>query len=355
MSSQVRIQPDSGLWSLARSSLPTSRSAASRTLLGQVGGLDPGAVVLGALGLVLAELLADRGELLAQQELALPLVHALAHVVADLLGHLELGEVVAGPAQDRREPRLDVGRLEQLALLLVAQVRRVAGHVGQLGGVGDPLHGVDHLPGVAALQDRDDHPLVLLGQLAHVVGDGCPPRPSRPRPTAPPRCPGRPSRAGPAHRRAAPRRGRLRGAGRPARWWRSRRRSGSGRPAGARAAAARRSRPGPRRSTGRASPSSSTGTTMPGSTTRSGRDSSGRVMTVGHGTPRFLSLTGLNFDGSAAVPHPASAHSEQPLRNAATHGDFINFGDAAVRPLAGWSDPAATAAYEEHLVQRGHI
>ena len=66
-------------------------------LLGQVGGLDAGAVVVGALGLVLAELLADRGELLAQQELALALVHALADVVLDLLGDLELGEVLARP------------------------------------------------------------------------------------------------------------------------------------------------------------------------------------------------------------------------------------------------------------------
>ena len=82
VSSQVRIQPASGVWSLARSSLPTSRSAASRTFSGQVGGLDAGAVVVGALGLVLAELLADRGELLAQQELALALLHALADVVA---------------------------------------------------------------------------------------------------------------------------------------------------------------------------------------------------------------------------------------------------------------------------------
>ncbi len=35
VSSHVRIQPASGLWSLARSSLPTSRSAASRTFSGR--------------------------------------------------------------------------------------------------------------------------------------------------------------------------------------------------------------------------------------------------------------------------------------------------------------------------------
>ena len=53
-------------------------------VLGQVGFLDPGAVVLGALGLVLAELLADGVELLAEQELALALVHPLADVAAIL-------------------------------------------------------------------------------------------------------------------------------------------------------------------------------------------------------------------------------------------------------------------------------
>ena len=141
-------------------------------LLGQVGRLDAGAVVVGALGLVLAELLADGGELLAEQELALALVHALADVVLDLLGDVELGEVLARPLEHPRQARLDVGGLEELALLLVGEVRRVAGHVGQLRGVGDPLDGVDDLPGVAPLQDRDDDALVLLGELADVVGDG---------------------------------------------------------------------------------------------------------------------------------------------------------------------------------------
>ena len=171
MSSQVRIQPDSGAWSLAALQLADLAERGLAHLLGQLGRLDAGPVVVGALGLVLAELLADRGELLAEQELALALVHALAHVVLDLLGHVELGEVLARPLEHQRQARLDVGGLQQLALLLVAEVRRVAGHVGQLGGVGHPLDGVDDLPGVAPLQDRDHDPLVLLGQLADVVGD----------------------------------------------------------------------------------------------------------------------------------------------------------------------------------------
>ena len=59
----------------------------------------------------LAELLADRVELLAQQELSLLLVHALADVVADRLRDLELVEVVAGPRGDRVDAVGDVDRV----------------------------------------------------------------------------------------------------------------------------------------------------------------------------------------------------------------------------------------------------
>ena len=139
-------------------------------LLGQVRRLDAAAEVVGAVRLVLAEFLADRGELLAQQELALRLVHAVADVVADLVGHLELGEVLAGPLGDAFEPGRHIGRLEQVALLLQGQVGRVSGQVGDVGRIVDALHRVDHLPGVAPLQDRDHEPLELSGQLAGVLG-----------------------------------------------------------------------------------------------------------------------------------------------------------------------------------------
>ena len=139
--------------------------------VGHVGGLDPAAVVVGPVGLALAELLADRGELLAQQELALALLHALADVLADLVGELDLGEVLAGPPDQRLEPRLHVGGLEQLALAVDREVRRVAGGVGDRGRVGHLVDRVDDLPGLAPLEHGDDQPLVLLGQLAGAVGD----------------------------------------------------------------------------------------------------------------------------------------------------------------------------------------
>ena len=71
---------------------------------------------------------------------------------------------------DALEPGDDVGGLEQVALLLQGQVGRVAGQVGELGGVLDALHRVDHLPGVAALQDRHHQPLVLGRQFARLLG-----------------------------------------------------------------------------------------------------------------------------------------------------------------------------------------
>jgi hypothetical protein len=79
--------------------------------------------------------------------------------------------VLAGPLDEVRESLLDVGRLEELALAVVGEVRRVAGRVRDGAGVVHLVHGVDDLPGLAALEDGDDEPLVLLGELAGVAGD----------------------------------------------------------------------------------------------------------------------------------------------------------------------------------------
>ena len=101
-------------------------------LLRQFGGLDTGAVVVGTVRLALAELLADRGELLAQQEFLLRLLHAVADVLGDLVVDLHLGKVVAGPVDQRPQPFGHVGRLQQLTLLHVGQIRRVTRRVGEL-------------------------------------------------------------------------------------------------------------------------------------------------------------------------------------------------------------------------------
>src|SRR5258705_128194 len=83
------------------------------------------------------------GGLLAEQELALRLLHPLADVLADLVGDLGLGQMVAGPRDHGLEPLLDVRRLEELALLLVGEVRRVAGRVRDRARVAHLVDGVD--------------------------------------------------------------------------------------------------------------------------------------------------------------------------------------------------------------------
>ena len=115
-SSHVRIQLCSGLWPLLRSSRSISRSTCAAHLLGEreVSGLR--AVVVERVVVALAELLADRGHLLAQQELALGLVHALGDVVADALGHHQLGERLARPRQHQLQPLVDVDGLEHREL-----------------------------------------------------------------------------------------------------------------------------------------------------------------------------------------------------------------------------------------------
>ncbi len=114
----------------------------------------------------LAQLLADGGELLAQQELALALLHALGDVPADAVLDLLLREGVAGPGQDLLESLLDVEGLQQLDLAVEVEVGRVDGGVGELAGVVDAPQGVDDLARAARLQDVLDHCAVLASELA---------------------------------------------------------------------------------------------------------------------------------------------------------------------------------------------
>jgi hypothetical protein len=146
-------------------------------LLRQVGGLDPGPVVVGLLALLcvavqLAQLLADGLQLTAQQELALLLVDALLDVLGDGLGHVLLGEVLAQLLSGELEPGHRVGGLQQRHLLFGDQERRVAGVVGERGDVVDRLDTVHDLPGTALLQPAGGEGLVLLDQFGDVAGQG---------------------------------------------------------------------------------------------------------------------------------------------------------------------------------------
>ena len=139
-------------------------------LLGQVGGLDAGPVVVGTVGFALAQLLADGGQLLAQQELLLRLLHAVPHVLGDLVVDLDFGQVFAGPVDQHAQPLGDIRGLQQLPLLHVGQVGRVARRVRQCRRIGQAVDVVDDLPGLAPLQHRQQQLLVLRGQRLDLVG-----------------------------------------------------------------------------------------------------------------------------------------------------------------------------------------
>ena len=125
-------------------------------------------------GLVLAELLADRVHLLAEEELPLLLLHPRVDVLADALADLHQREPLALEGERELEPLGDVDRLEQLHLLLEGEVGAVAGRVGERARLGDRADERLDAPVVAAqLEDLVDDGAVLDLELAdHVAGRG---------------------------------------------------------------------------------------------------------------------------------------------------------------------------------------
>ena len=141
--------------------------------LGHAGLFDLRAVLLDDRGVVLAELLADRLHLLAQEVLALLLLGAGLDVLADALAHLQLGQPLALEPEGELEPLGHVDRLEQLDLLLVGDVGRVAAGVGQRARLGDAAHeGGDAAVVAAQLEDLLDHGAVLALEVAGAAVDG---------------------------------------------------------------------------------------------------------------------------------------------------------------------------------------
>ena len=129
------------------------------------------AVLVDDRGLVLAQLLADRFELLAQEVLALLLLGARLDVVADAPAHLQLGEPLALKREGELEPLDDVERLQQLDALLEGQVGRVGARVGERAGLVDRAQELaDPRVGVAQLEDLLDDRAVLGLELARLDG-----------------------------------------------------------------------------------------------------------------------------------------------------------------------------------------
>ena len=124
--------------------------------------LDLGPVLIGGGRIVLAELLADGVHLLAQEVLALLFLGAALHVVADPAADLHLRQALLLEADGEVEAIDHVELLEQFDLLLVAQVGRVAGGVGEGSGLVDRAQErADPVVGVAEVEDLLDHGAVL--------------------------------------------------------------------------------------------------------------------------------------------------------------------------------------------------
>ena len=142
-------------------------------VVGHAGVGDLRAVLVDDGGLVLAELLADRVHLLAQEVLALLLLRARLDVVADAAADLQLGQPLALQANGELEPLGDVERLQQLDLVREGQVGRVAGAVRERAGLGDRAEErADALVGVAELEDLLHDRAILGLELLHAAGAG---------------------------------------------------------------------------------------------------------------------------------------------------------------------------------------
>jgi len=136
-------------------------------LLGHLGLGDLLAVLLDDRRLVLAELLADRLELLAEDVLPLLLVHTGLDVLLDPLANLHQREALALELERELEPLADVDGLEELHLLLEREVGRVARRVGERARLRDRANeGRDPAVVSAQLEDLLHDRAVLALELA---------------------------------------------------------------------------------------------------------------------------------------------------------------------------------------------
>ena len=140
--------------------------AASRTSIGHLRPGDARAVLPDVVGVVLAELLADRVELATQEHLALLPVEPFGDLGTDLLAQLRVGERLTRPADHELEAGLDVDRLEQLDALVLGEVGPVSRAVGEGTRLVDALDHADHAAQAALLEELLHERPVLLRELA---------------------------------------------------------------------------------------------------------------------------------------------------------------------------------------------
>ena len=126
-------------------------------MLGKLGLLDllPELRGLGLLLVHLTELLLDRLELLAQEELALSLLHLRLDLRLDLRADRDQLELSRQQLREPPKPLRHAELLQQLLALFRLDPQGAGDHVGELGGI---------------LQVGDRH-LELLGQVGHLLDD----------------------------------------------------------------------------------------------------------------------------------------------------------------------------------------
>ena len=135
--------------------------------LDRVGGVEVGeacAELTDDVVVALAEFLADRRELLAQQVLALLLVDAFGHVVADRLGDLQLGEVASSPGVDRVDALGDIDGAEHDEPVGVGELGPDRDRVGERTGRGGGAQDLRESPRVAQLGDDLERGPQLTGR-----------------------------------------------------------------------------------------------------------------------------------------------------------------------------------------------
>ena len=138
----VEVGADDAVLGRRRRQLLEARQLARRRLvhvLREPGLVDPRAQ-LGQLGLLLvtlAQLLLDRLQLLAEEELALALLHLRLHLRLDAAAELEQLELAVQEAQQLAQSLLDVLELEELLLLLGLDPQERGDEVDQGGRLVD--------------------------------------------------------------------------------------------------------------------------------------------------------------------------------------------------------------------------
>ena len=131
---------------------------------------DLALVLLDRAALVLAQLLADRLHLLAQEVVALLFLGAGLDVLADPAAHLQLGQPLALEVDRQLQAGGDVDLLQQAQLLLAGQVGAEPGRVGQRARLLDRAQeGGDAAVVAAQLEDLFDHGAVLAFELVRVL------------------------------------------------------------------------------------------------------------------------------------------------------------------------------------------